>query len=119
MTTSAAEFFDDLAHRGHEPLLQRMVATVRFDVLDGDGASSHLLRIDRGAVQVLRGDAPADCVIAADRAVFDAVVDGRASLMASLLRGVLTVEGDPELLVLAQRLFRDPAVPRVPAAATS
>ncbi len=25
--------------------------------------------------------------------------------MASLLRGALTVEGDPELLVLAQRLF--------------
>ncbi|WP_296606926.1 hypothetical protein [Nocardioides sp.] len=35
----------------------------------------------------------------------DDVVRGRTSALAALLRGAATVEGDPELMVLAQRLF--------------
>jgi hypothetical protein len=49
-------------------------------------------------------------VIIAGRAVCDDVVSGRTSGLAALLRGEAAVEGDPELMVLMQRLFpREPA----------
>ena len=50
----------------------------------------------------------ADCVIGGDRALFDAIVGGRMTAMVALLRGQLAVDGDPELLVLTQRLFPGP-----------
>jgi hypothetical protein len=105
MTASTVEFFDDLGRRGHQPLLERVSATVRFDVIDGGRTEHRLIVIDHGDVRVSAGDEPADCVLSGDRAVFDAIVSGRASGMAALLRGALAVDGDPELLVLAQRLF--------------
>jgi putative sterol carrier protein len=108
--TSAAEFFDDLSHRGHEPLLERVAATVRFDIIDGDRTEHRLVRINRGDIRVEVSDVPADCVIIARRAVCDDVVSGRTSALAALLRGEAAVEGDPELMVLMQRLFpREPA----------
>jgi len=60
-------------------------------------------------VRVSRDDVEADCVVRVDRALFDAMASGRLNALAALLRGVLFVEGDPMLLVLAQRLF--PAAP--------
>jgi hypothetical protein len=50
-------------------------------------------------------DEPADCVIVAERAICDDVVTGRTSALAALLRGAAAVDGDWELMVLAQRLF--------------
>ena len=108
--TSSAEFFDDLSRRGHEPLLERVGATVRFDITDGDRTEHRLVTIDRGDIRVSVSDGPADCVIIAGRAVCDDVVSGRTSALAALLRGEAAVEGDPELMVLMQRLFpREPA----------
>jgi putative sterol carrier protein len=110
MTTSTAEFFDNLGRRGHEPLLERVTATVRFDITDGDRTEHRLIRIDRGDIGVEVSDGPADCVIVAGRAVCDDVVSGRTSALAALLRGEAAFEGDPELMVLMQRLFpREPA----------
>ncbi|WP_448808788.1 SCP2 sterol-binding domain-containing protein [Agromyces bauzanensis] len=105
--TSTAEFFEQLGRRGHEPLLKRVSASVRFDIADGAATEHRLVRIDHGDVTVTTDDAPADCVLVADRAEFDDIVGGRTSALASLLRGTLTIEGDLELLVLAQRLFAD------------
>jgi hypothetical protein len=48
-------------------------------------------------------------VLIGSRAVFDDIVGGRTNAMASLLRGALAVDGDPELLVLTQRLFPGPS----------
>lgn len=110
MAASVFEFLDDVGRRGHEPLLERVRATVRFDVTSGGRTEHRLARIDHGDVRVSAENAPADCVMGADRAVFDAIVDGRTSVMASLLRGTLAVDGDPELLVLTQRLFHGPPV---------
>jgi hypothetical protein len=106
---STVEFFDDLSRRGHEPLLKRVAATVRFDITDGDRTEHRLVRIDRGDIQVSTADGPADCVLGGERAVFDAIVGGRKTVMVALLLGVLAVDGDPELLVLSQRLFPGPA----------
>jgi hypothetical protein len=99
MTTSTAEFFDNLGRRGHEPLLARVSATVRFDIADGERTEHRLVRIDHGDIRVSADNESADCVLAGDRAVFDAIVGGR----------MLAVDGDPELLVLTQRLFSGPA----------
>jgi putative sterol carrier protein len=105
------DFFAELERRGHEPMLRRLSATVRWDTLDGDRTEHRLVRIHHGDVQVAVSDEPADCVIVAERAVCDDVVSGRTSALAALLRGAAVVDGDFELMVLAQRLF-----PRTPAA---
>jgi putative sterol carrier protein len=109
MTTSTAEFFDNLSRRGHEPLLKRVAATVRFDITDGERSEHRLVRIDHGDIRVSTDDEPADCVLGGDRAVFDAIVGSRMTPMVALLLGVLAVDGDPELLVLTQRVFPGPA----------
>jgi hypothetical protein len=107
---STAAFLEGLGRRGHEPLLERVQATVRFDVVDSVRTEQRLVSIDHGDIRVSAGEGPADCVLVGDGAVFDAVIDGRTSAMAALLRGALEVDGDPQLLVLAQRLFRVPQV---------
>jgi putative sterol carrier protein len=105
MTASIAEFLDDLGRRGHEPLVARVDATVRFEITDGERTEHRLVTIRHGEIRVSTDDEPADCLVRGDRATFNAVVSGRSSAMAALLRGALTVDGDPELLVLIQRLF--------------
>jgi hypothetical protein len=105
MTASIVEFLDDLGRHGHQPLPARVNATVRFDIAEGERTEHRLLTIDHGEVRLSDGTAPADCTIGGDRAVFDALLDGRTTAMAALLRGELAIEGDPELLVLIQRLF--------------
>ena len=105
MTNPTDEFFEGVARRGHEPMLKRLRATVRWDITNGDRVDSRVVRIDHGDLTVTVGPEPADCVITLERAVSDDVVTGRTSVLAALVRGAATVEGDPELLVLAQRLF--------------
>ena len=129
-----ADFFEELSRRGHEPLLQRVQATIRFEVTDdgdadgsdaggsagsggsGDGhdgpggaTTVRLVTVDHGDLRILTdragAGATADATIGCSASELDALVSGRTSAMASLLRGALTVQGDPELVVLAQRLF--------------
>jgi len=109
MTARTAAFFDDLGRRGFEPLLRRVSATVRFDIADGERTEHRLVRIDHGDLRVSAEHEPADCVIGGDRSVFDAIVGGQITGMVAVLLGVLAVEGDPELMVLTQRLFPGPA----------
>jgi putative sterol carrier protein len=106
---STADFFDDLSRRGHEPLLSRVSATVRFDITDGDRTEHRMVRIDRGDIRMSASEGQADVVLGADRAAFDAIVGGRMTVMVALLLGVLAIDGNPELLVLTQRLFPGPA----------
>jgi hypothetical protein len=105
MTDATAEFFDELGRRGHEPMLKRLSGTLRWDIFDGDRTEHRRVRIDHGDIQVTMSDEPADCVIIAERAVCNDVIKGRTSALAALLRGAATVEGNLELMVLAQRLF--------------
>jgi putative sterol carrier protein len=104
-----AEFFDDLARRGHEPLLGKASGSARFDLRDGKRTERRLLTIDEGNVGVSRRNAAADCVLRADRALFDRIVAGELNFMAAVLRGEVAVGGDPKLLVLLQRLFPRPS----------
>ena len=108
MTDSTAEFFDELGRRGHEPLLENATGTLRFDVADGKRIARWLVTIRKGDVTVSRENRGADSVVRVDRALFDKAVKGKANAMAALLRGAITIEGEPELLVLFQRLFPGP-----------
>ena len=108
MVSSTEEFFDSLSQRRHEPMLEKVAGTIRFDVARGGDGGHWLVGIDRGEIRVSRDGGDADCVVRADPAVFDDIVSGRVNAMAAMLRGTLEVEGDPELLVLVQRLFPGP-----------
>jgi putative sterol carrier protein len=103
-----AEFFDELAGRGHEPLLRKASGSARFDVVDGKRTERWLLTVDKGDIHVSRKNAAADCVLRADRASFGRLVAGEQNFMAAGLRGEVAVQGDPKLLVLLQRLFPRP-----------
>jgi putative sterol carrier protein len=108
MKDSTKDFFDGLAQRGHEPLLRNAEGTIRFDVTDGDQTERVLLTINHGDLSVSHKNVKADCVIHADRKMLESIMSGKANAMAAVLRGAIQIEGDPELLILTQRLFPGP-----------
>jgi putative sterol carrier protein len=69
--------------------------------------------LDKGDVSVSRKNVAADCIVRAERTLFDAMVSGDANGMAAYLRGGLTFDGDPEFLVLFQRVLPAPATHRL------
>jgi putative sterol carrier protein len=105
---ATAEFFGELGRRGREPFLAKATGILRFDVSTGPRIEHWLVSVEQGEVAVSREHADADCVVAGDRSVFDAVVSGKANPMAALLRGALTVAGRAELFILFQRLLPGP-----------
>jgi putative sterol carrier protein len=107
-TDTTAALFEGLARRGREPLLEKVTGVLRFD-LAHDGETDHwLLTIKKGALAVSHENARADSVFRAEKAVFDGIASGRINAMAAYLRGVLAIEGDPQLLILFQRLLPGP-----------
>src|SRR5437667_3043236 len=105
MSDSATAFFEGLARRGHEPLLERARGKIRLDLADGGHVDHWLVTVDRGDVVVSRENTEADAVLRTDSSTFDGIVDGSVNTMAASLRGVLDVEGDPELVVMFRRMF--------------
>jgi putative sterol carrier protein len=114
MTDATNLFFDGLAERGHEPLLAGVRGVIRFDLREGRRTEHWRVTINRGAIDVSRGDEAADVVVLADRAVFSAIATGEANATAAILRGTAVATGDTDLIVRFQRIF--PAPPRKPAA---
>ena len=105
MSDATADFFDELAQRGHEPLLRKTRGTVRFDIVHGGETEYRYVTIDRGDIGVSRKRAAADGVLRVERTVFDRMATGEVNAIAAVLRGELTVDGDWRLLVLVQRLL--------------
>ncbi len=108
MTDATAEFFDALFARGHEPLLEKATGTVRFELKNGKKTDRWLLTVVKGDLAVSRQNRRADCVVTADKPLFDGIASGKTNAFAALLRGAMGVEGDVQLLVLFQRLFPGP-----------
>src|SRR5215475_12868873 len=100
-------FFAEVKDRGHEPFLERISGAIRYELTNGNGngADPWVVSIDKGNLTVSHRNAKADTVVRVDRRLFERVVTGRANAMASMLRGLVFVEGDPELAVLSSRLF--------------
>ena len=112
MADATAEFFNELGRREHEPLLEKATGTLRFDLEHAEGTDHWLVAVKKGDVAVSRENAAADCTIRADKALFDDVASGEVNGMAAVLRGAIVFEGDPELMVLFQRLFPEPPTRR-------
>lgn len=106
------EFFTTLAERGHEPLLEKARGTARFDLVHGEQTDHWLVTVEKGDIAVSRKNVEADCVLHADKALFERVASGEVNAMAAVLRGEIGLEGDPELVVLFQRLFPGPPARR-------
>jgi predicted lipid carrier protein YhbT len=104
---ATTRFFEGLARRGHEPLLRKASGCTRFDVVDGRRVRRWFVDVDDGDVTVA-DTGEADCVIRADRQVFERLATGRLNPVAAVLRGDLEVEGDWRQLVRMQRLFPSP-----------
>jgi putative sterol carrier protein len=111
---ATAEFFNDLGRRGHEPLLEKVTGTLRFDLVEGERTDHCFVAVSKGNLAVSDANAEADFVVRVDRAVFDGIASGKTNAMAATLRGALTFQGDPQLFLKFQRLFPGPPNSRVP-----
>ena len=107
MAQTTAEFFDALAARGHDPLIEKVTGTIRFDVKDNGKTQRWRVAITKGDIEVSRSNAAADCVVTADRKTLEGVLNGKVNPFAASLRGIVGVEGDTELGVLFQRVLRE------------
>ena len=105
MPDTTSEFFDGLARRGHDSSLEKANGTVRFDLTDKGKTARWRVTIAKGDLSVSRENGEADCVIHAEKQDFEEIVAGELNPMAAMLRGKMGIQGDPELVVLFQRLF--------------
>jgi predicted lipid carrier protein YhbT len=101
-------FFDALADRGHEAVLEGESATMRFDVAEGETSQRWYVTVTNGDVSVSHRRIRADAIVRADRVALTAVVSGRSNAMAAMLRGLLVVEGDWAPLAMFQRILPGP-----------
>jgi putative sterol carrier protein len=108
MTDVTSEFFEDLGRRGHEPLLEKATGAIRFEIRNGSRTARWLVRIEKGDLTVTQKAGRAECVARGDRRVFEGIVKGELNALPAILRGMVEIEGDPELFVLFQRLFPGP-----------
>ena len=107
--SETSTFFKELADRGTNPILARTTGTIRCDLSNGGGDIEHIyIAIDKGAMTVSDAKRDADAIIRADRDLMDDVTGGRVNVMAALLRGVIDVEGDFNLLMRFQKVFPGP-----------
>jgi putative sterol carrier protein len=108
MADATTTFFEELAARGHEPLLEKANGSIRFDLTDDGRRSRWLVEIEKGDVSVSHRNARADCVVTGEKALFDAIAKGRENAVAAFLRGEIGIAGNRQLLVLFQRVFPGP-----------
>jgi putative sterol carrier protein len=108
MSDPTAAFLEELASKGHEPLLHDATGTLRLDLLGGDDVERWLVTMDKGDVKVSRRNIRADAVMRAEKKLFDGMVKGTVNVNAAVLRGVVGIEGDLGLLTSFSRLFPGP-----------
>ena len=108
MTDTAGKLFERLGALEQLPFLKRANGTMLFELSGGKRIERWRITIDKGAIAVARGNGPADCVLRADRKLFGRMASGKMNAFAAVLRGAVTIEGDPRLLVLFQRLLPGP-----------
>jgi putative sterol carrier protein len=108
MSDPTAEFFQQLGRRGHEPLLEKCSGAVRFDIADRSRTDHWLVHLNKGDISVSQDNREADCVVRTAKSVLNGLAKGEVNALSAYLRGLISLEGDPELLVLLQRVFPSP-----------
>jgi SCP-2 sterol transfer family protein len=106
------EFFERLT-RSVPDRLRRADGSLRIDLTSGTTTERWFVTMHGGDVSVSHRNAKADSVIRTSKDQFEGMVTGRVNAMSAALRGVVSLEGDPSLLVLFQR-----ALPGPPSTAT-
>ena len=104
-------FFERLSAGGPGTLPPRTNGSLRIDLGSGATTERWFLTIGKDAVSVSHRNAKADAVIRTSKDLFEGMVTGRVNAMAGALRGVVSLEGDPTLLVLFQRALPGPPAP--------
>jgi hypothetical protein len=108
MANPTEEFFDELARRRYEPRLGFTTGSVRVELVEGVCTEHWYLEINNGDITVSRENMEADAAFRAERSLFERAAAGEENLVAALLRGAVTVEGDLELVVILERLLPGP-----------
>ena len=106
MTSGARAFFEQVAGRRHEPLLENATGVLRIDLSEDDRTDRWFIAVDRGDVTVSQTERAADGTLLMDAALFDRMTRGEVNAMAAVLRGDIGIDGDLELVVMFQRLIR-------------
>jgi hypothetical protein len=108
MMSATEAFFDGLARRRHEPLLEKVSGTIRVDLNEGQNTQHWFVTIANGDVWVKRDGAEVNAIFTAPAPVFEKMASGEMNGMAAILRGEAGADGDLELAVLLQRLLPGP-----------
>ena len=112
MSNPIEEFFERLT-RSVPDRLRRADGSLRIDLTSGTTIERWFVTMHGGDVSVSHRNAKADSVIRTSKDQFEGMITGRVNAMSAALRGVVSLEGDPTLLVLFQR-----ALPGPPSTAT-
>src|SRR5262245_66084175 len=97
MADATADFFERLAERDHEPLLEKTSGSVLFELTKGQQTDRWLVSIDKGDIGVSRKGGRADAPVRARTDVLEGVARGEVNAMAALLRGALAGAGNGAL----------------------
>jgi putative sterol carrier protein len=108
MPDATTDFFSALEARRHEPLLEKMQGTLRFDLTSGKRTTRWLIEVENGDVSISHRNSKADCVVRTKKSLFDGIATGQQNAMAAVLRGEVDIEGERTLLVRFQKLFPGP-----------
>ena len=108
MTDATDKLFERLGALEDLPVLKRANGTMLFELTGAKRSERWRIIVDKGAIAVARGNGEADCVFRADRKLFARIAAGEVNAFAAVLRGAVTIEGDPRLLVLFQRVLPGP-----------
>jgi hypothetical protein len=114
MTDATAEFFDRLARRGHDPWLENVSGSIRFDLAHDDRLDHWFVDTEDGDVSASRDEREANCVVQIDKPVSDRLVKGETGVRAAWLRNAVNVRGRLQLLLLFERLYPGPPGARDP-----
>ncbi|MER5334310.1 SCP2 sterol-binding domain-containing protein [Micromonospora sp. NPDC002717] len=114
MSDPTTSFFQALARRGHETLVEDATATMRFELTHEQGVDRWFVEIERGDVRVSRDGGEADCVFYGSRATFDRIIGGQAQMYPAWLRNEIRTEGDVRLFRVFGRLIPAPPGARHP-----
>src|SRR5262245_33863311 len=101
------EFFDELSRRGHDPLLDRLEGTGRFEGCGGGQVEQWLGAGKGGYVNGTRGGGNADWVMRAERSDFARLINGEVGTLSAFIRGTLqlTIQGKGQRIGLISRVF--------------
>jgi putative sterol carrier protein len=119
MTDVCAAYFEALRARGHEQALEHATGTLQIDMVDGDKTSTWVIVVTKGDVDVTRETDDATSTLRGPKRLLGQVFTGEKNAMAAMLRGELSFEGDPQLLLLFQRTLPGPPRSTHPLAQTN